>query len=86
MHGDDFILPSVHEHFFLDYDALPRSLDIGALAHLILLMRDWLRRKRHKLSGPAEAELIARLYDYWLAEHQYPNDQVIARLRGLIKD
>jgi len=68
------------------YDARPRFLDKDALAHVIFLMRDWLRRKKEKLSVPAEAELIALLYEYWLTNHSYPDDQVISKHRDLLKE
>lgn len=68
------------------YDARPRFLDKDALTHVILLARDWLRRKREKPSASVEAELISLLYEYWLTNLSYPDDQVISRCWILIKE
>jgi len=68
------------------YDARPTSLDHDALAHTIFLARDWLRRKKQKLSVPGEAKLIALLYEYWLDYRAYPDDQVVYHLRLLINE
>jgi hypothetical protein len=59
-------------------------LDRDALTHILLLVRDWLRRRPLKFSPASEAALAAHCYDYWLVEHFYPDDQVIERLRNLV--
>jgi transcriptional regulator with XRE-family HTH domain len=76
--------PQVKEQSQAPYEAGPTSLDRDALSHIILLVRDWLRRRRQKLSPASESELIARCYDYWATEHFHPDDEVIGKLRDLV--
>jgi len=76
--------PQLKEHAQAPYETGPTTVDRGALSHIILLVRDWLRRHRQKLSPASESELIARCYDYWATEHFYPDDKVIRMLRNLV--
>ncbi|RJR41897.1 MAG: XRE family transcriptional regulator [Deltaproteobacteria bacterium] len=82
----EWILTGKEEHRLREpapepYRIKPTTLNLDALSHVILLVRDWLRRQREKLSAPAEAHLIASCYEYWATKNFYPDDQDIADLR-----
>ena len=73
------------EHAPETYEARPAYLDKDALEKIILLTRDFLRRHSDNISAAGEADLIARNYEYWLDNFKYPDDQVIAAHRRLVK-
>ena len=68
-----------------EYVPRPPYLDKDALERIILLTRDYLRRHRDNISAAGEADLLARLYDYWLDNFEYPDDRVIKHHRRLVK-
>ena len=72
--------PAIREHAPVSYTILDTDLDEDALAHVILLLRDWLRRKRDKISAPSEAKLLAKMYRHWLTDKEFPDDWVIEKL------
>jgi len=77
--------PATAEHAPVSYTLLSQDLDEDALAHVLLLARDWLRRHRDKISPRGEAKLIAKMYRHWLTDKEYPDDRVIAALRRAVE-
>lgn len=79
LRGETAAPEAIREHA-ISYARLDQDLDEDALAHVILLLRDWLRRKRDKISAPSEAKLLAKMYRHWLTDKEFPDDWVIEKL------
>ena len=66
------------EHAPETYEVRPAELDVPALAEIIALAREFLKRRREKLSDRQAARLLADLYWYWQTEKRLPDDHVLA--------